>query len=476
MPTLTATVFPDEAYVLLEADWSDTPAAQYARVVRRNTVTGEEVTLRPYIAFDEDGNLLLDCGSGLWWDTEPPLNVSLEYCTYAGNVAVAISTNPFFETNAAGWTATNGTAVRVCSIAHEGSCSLQFTPSGTGFGPEVSQTFTGLAANVETTLSAWVRTAQGWNSVRLIISVSYADGTFEDIQSDVEILDDAEWRFIEQTFIPRTAVTSATLRFKVSGIPPNTVIFNIDEIQATQPQTLATSACDLATVPSEDVWLKSPLNPCDDVKVGLCSPLLEDCEEDTRVSYVGTDADEYAPNTTLLNPVNRRRPIAVNRVRRDATSALRLLAHDCEARDAVLAANEPGDPLLFQAPADYCIEDRYISVGVERVDRLSIDQREDFRLITLPYAVVDRPEGPANGVCGARIRDLCDLYATWAAITIAGLTWQDLLLGEASPSGPGQPDPPAATRTWGEVEAEFASWLAVEDGGTRTWAELEAGL
>jgi hypothetical protein len=139
-------------------------------------------------------------------------------------------------------------------------------------------------------------------------------------------------------------------------------------------------------------------------------------------------------------------------------------------------ANEPGDPLLFQAPATYCITDRYISVGIVSDSRISVDQRDDFRLITMPYAVVDRPEGPANGICGARIQDLCDIYTSWAAMNIAGLTWTDLLLGEASPNGPGQPDPPVGQRTWDEVEAEFANFTAVAGGGTRDWDELRDGL
>ena len=59
MPTINATAFNTPAYVLVEVDWTDQPNVTHARVVRRNTVTGEEVTLRPYIAYDGDGNLLL---------------------------------------------------------------------------------------------------------------------------------------------------------------------------------------------------------------------------------------------------------------------------------------------------------------------------------------------------------------------------------------------------------------------------------
>jgi hypothetical protein len=230
------------------------------------------------------------------------------------------------------------------------------------------------------------------------------------------------------------------------------------------------------TVPSESFWLKSPLHPCLDVEVGICNPILDDCDEDSRVSFASMPEGSYSPNTVLLQPSNRRRPIAENRIRRDVESMLRLIAHDCDARDAILAANEPGDPLLWQAPEVYCTPDRYMSVGVVSELNISVDHREPFRLMSLPHVAVDRPPGPADGVCGARIRDLCDIYPSWGALAIAGLDWTDLLLGLASPNGPGQPEPPAGSRVWLDVETGFANWLAVEAGGTRDWGELRDGL
>jgi hypothetical protein len=235
------------------------------------------------------------------------------------------------------------------------------------------------------------------------------------------------------------------------------------------------TACDTVTVTSESVWLKNPFSPCLDVEIGLCEPGMDfDCEIDSRVSYAGMAADELDANTVLSLPVNRKYPVPLNRQRRAPRSELRLITHDCDARDVVLAVNDPGDPLLFQAPAEYCIPDRYISVGTLTEARFSIDQRETFRLMVLPYAVVQRPVGPANGPCGIRIMDLCDIYTSWQSMTLAGLDWLDLLVGEASNNAPG--DDPEALRTWDEVEAEFADWDAVEAGGTRDWDELRDGL
>lgn len=479
MVTLNATVYPDEAYVLVEADWSSHPTVNYANVTRRNTVTGEVVTLRPYISYDGAGNLLLDCSLGLWWDTEPPLDVALEYCATAADVVTALSQNPTFEVTAAPWVAINGaTVARDCTVAHSGSCSLRITPDGTTGSPGAAQTVPmAVVANVPTTVSGWFMAPAGWNAVALQLSFTYTDGKSETITTAVEILDDGEWRYLSATFTPRLGIIgNATFRALTYGIPSGATLFYIDDIAVSNNQVVTDTACETVTVVGDGFWLKSPLHPCDDIAVDICSPMLGDCDEGARVSFASMASETYAPNTVLLIPANRRRPIPAYRVRRDVASTLRLIAHDCDARDAILSANEPGDPLLWQAPALYCTPDRYMSVGELEDSRISVDHREPFRLVSLPHVAVDRPEGPADGVCGARIIDLCDIYTSWGALLIAGLTWTDLLLGLASPNGPGQPEPPVGARTWGEVETEFAGWAAVEAGGTRDWGELRDGL
>lgn len=480
MPTLNATVYPDEAYVLVEADWTSDPTVTHANVTRRNTVTGEIVTLRPYIAYDGDGNLLLDCGLGLWWDTEPPLDVPLEYCTVAADIPLTVSQNDTFEATVLPWATLNGSTVaQDCTVAHEGTCSMRITPDGTTANPGATQTVSmAITANVPTTVSGWVMAPLGWNAVQLALTVTYTDGKSETVLTPVEILDDGEWRYLSTTFTPRLDVMgTSTFQLRIFGIPSGATLFYADEIAVSVPQDVSATACETVTVAGDDnFWLKNPLHPCLDVLVGMCSPMVQDCESDSRVSFASMDPEMYQANTILLSPANRRRPVPVNRIRRDVESALYLIAHDCDARDAILAANEPGDPLLWQAPAQYCTPDRYMSVSTLTDSRISADHREPFRLVALPHVAVDRPPGPADGVCGARITDLCDIYTSWGALSIAGLTYTDLLLGEASPNGPGQPEPPAGARTWDDVEAEFTDWDDVEDGGARTWDELRDGL
>lgn len=457
---------------------SNTVAPAYGSVTRRNTVTGEIVTLRPYIGYDTEGNLLLDCGQGLWWDTEPPLNVPLEYCAHTPTASTNLVTNCCFEGGTSPWEVyfSSGALAASATFAHEGLQSARFTPTGTFVGPRFSQIITGgFEGTSPVTMSAWALSPQGWNGVWLQLDVTYLNGVVVTYSSPVEVLERSRWRHVSFTFNPTQEITSAVLYFRMGGVPPAATLFYVDEVSVVQADSggITTSACETVTVTSSSVWLKSPLHPCDDIQVGLCSPVVSDCGADDRVSYVGHDDDTYEANTALLSGPNRRRPVPMGRVRRDAQSTLRVLAHDCEARAAVLAANLTGDPLLFQAPATYCIPDRYISVGAVGETRISADQREDFRLMTMPYVTTDRPIGPSDGVCGARIADLCDIYTSWAALGIAGLTWNDLLLGQASPNGPGQPDPPAGARTWLQVETQFANWSAVEAEGT--WADIRDG-
>jgi len=98
------------------------------------------------------------------------------------------------------------------------------------------------------------------------------------------------------------------------------------------------------------------------------------------------------------------------------------------------------------------------------------DLRIQIRTEVLPYDTVDRPAGPTQGICGARVADICAEFASWDDLAATGMTWNDLVAGQASPES-ANPD----RRTWDDVNAEFADWNAVNTGG-RTWDGLEEGL
>lgn len=219
-------------------------------------------------------------------------------------------------------------------------------------------------------------------------------------------------------------------------------------------------------------WLKDPVRPCHDQPVPLCqdsAPLRPECGGDGGILFVGVSPDIYANNSYTLRPTNRRRTMSVTRPRGDAASSLRLQTLTFADRDALLELAAPGSPLLFQGPAEYGVPDRYMAVRDVQVSPELPDLRIQVRSETLPYLTEARPAGPTQGICGARVADICDGYASWDALAATGMTWEDLVRGAASPASAN----PAA-RTWDDVNADFADWNAANTGG-RTWDGLQAG-
>lgn len=210
--------------------------------------------------------------------------------------------------------------------------------------------------------------------------------------------------------------------------------------------------------------LKDPVNPCHDVRVAVCIDEPGCVDSDPGAFYIGHSPDVRHARSVNLLPVNAKRPIVISRQRQDPESTLAIGTQDCDDELAMVLLNDPGTPLLWQALPEYCIADRYISVGEYEVGRIGVDQRLETRIHLMPYLQVERPAGPGNGPCGVRFNDLCDLYDTWDEMAAAGLTWNDLLMGYASTEVP-------ARRTWLDVETEFTDWLDVETSNTN-WADV----
>lgn len=216
--------------------------------------------------------------------------------------------------------------------------------------------------------------------------------------------------------------------------------------------------------------LKDPLHPCNDVRVAVCidDPICED--SDPGSFYIGHSSDVRNAHSTSLLPVNATKPITISRARQDPESTLAIGTQLCGDADAMVEINAPGTPLLWQSLPEYCMADRYISVGPYEVGRLGVDQRLTVRTHAMPYAEVERPAGPGQGVCGTRWVDLCDEYDTWDEMQAAGLTWNDLLLGNAV-----SPPLVPASRRWIDVETEFTDWADVE-ASNADWAEVRDGV
>lgn len=482
MPTIAATVYPAEAYVRLDVSWSDQPDVEYARVIRVNTVTGDEVTVKPYVAYNAAGDMLLDCSEGIWWDTDPPLGVALQYRTEAADTPTNHTANPSFESGVAPWTVVGGTLAQSGVFAHSGAFSGLLTPTGGAtFANTVTQTGIPVTALRDVLASVWVLSPQGWNTVRLQLqwfNGSTQTGLTE--QSPIEIVDDAEWRQIQLATVAPAEATTATLIVQVSGFAPATTLFYLDEIELTQPDpNTAYALSAVVTVTGTSPWyLKDPLYPCGDQALARCmpGPQIRTCDLSNGMMVQNYQQREtYDGAGVALNGVNRPRPIPQVRPRRDAETTLTVITRTFVDRDSLKATFARGTVLLVQGPAEYGLDaaGNYIFIpGGVQIDAPIPDKRIQPRFFTAPHMVVDRPPGPMNGPCGLRVADLCDIYTSWAAMKIAGLTWEDLLLGAASYSSPGVDT--SGWRTFDQVEAEFVNFDAVDDG-VRTFTDLLEG-
>lgn len=258
-----------------------------------------------------------------------------------------------------------------------------------------------------------------------------------------------------------------------TNVPPVNVVYDnfLVTDPCADPVTVETCTGSVVVPSSGDFRLGDPVRPCNDVTLLFDAPIDPDCAP-TQGIFFGNMADEAFPaNTGTFIPVNARYPIVASRTRQAITSTLTIASKTFPDRDAVRTLTEPGSPLFLRGPAQYGIEDRYMSVGDVTETRPVSDHRVPPRTITLPHAEVARPSGPSQGVCGTRVEDLCDTYSSWDAIVAAGLTYADLLRGKASPD---TPIPDTVERTWTELNSDYGSWNAL-NAGEPNWDQTLAG-
>lgn len=545
MPVISAYAdHPSRPYVRVEVNWADTPSVQHAAVYRIDAETGECTPLRPYICYN-GWELLLSCGTGIFWDTEAPFDREFYYITTSSEapclpqstlVYTAFDT-PLVDSwgstesgtlGALAWANSGGTVpgnydVSGGSGLHTLDSTNVFRTSVVDIGQpdfdihyqastpvvasgaaiplralgrflDANNTYLG-GLQFETTGLITVSLAKIVGGVGSLITSATGDAylagqvwnaRFQGIGSQFRVKVWAEGVAEPTAWAVTATDTEATLAANTRvGLSSraNTGNLNgtfaaayplfevVDECVPCEPVTAGPTAT-LSLDASGQFWLKDPVRPCNDQPVPLCptgAPTMPVCGGPGGILFIGMGPEVYASNSYSLRPQNRRRNIAVTRPRSDATTALRLETMTFDNRDEVLTLTAPGSPLLFQGPPEYGLPDRYMDIKAHQVESVMPDLRVQVRTHTLPYDTVDRPAGPTQGICGARVADICELYPTWGDLAASGLTWNDLVAGQASPVSA---DP--ARRTWGDVNAEFADWTAVAADG-RTWQGLEEG-
>lgn len=260
-----------------------------------------------------------------------------------------------------------------------------------------------------------------------------------------------------------------------AGNGNGTTVISWDDFTVTDPcadlKVIESCSDDLVVPSSSEFRLGDPMRPCNDVTLQFVPTADPECVP-TQGIFFGSMSDEEAPaNSGTFEPVNSEFPIGAYRTRMSLTATLTVLARTFADRDALRRLNKPGGALLIRGPAQYGIDDRYMLAGATTEHRALSDHRIQPRAVAIPHVQLGYPYGPSQGVCGARVQDLCDIYTSWDAIVAAGLTYADLLRGKASND---TPLPATDERTWTQVNALYASWNA-ELAANADWDTLREG-
>jgi hypothetical protein len=211
----------------------------------------------------------------------------------------------------------------------------------------------------------------------------------------------------------------------MTGTPAATTIASISSITVTNAAGTASSSG--VAVPSRGAArLKDPLRPGNSVRVDFFFDPNPLCIPAEGIFWQSLDVEEQAANSATFNVNNQANPIVVSKARSSITSTLTLVSRTFADRDRLDVLFAPGSPVLFQAPAEYGVPDRFLSIGTVSKGRVLPDHRFPIRVFSLPHVCVSSPGGPMEGAVGARWSDIC---STWGAINAAGLTWTQLLQG-----------------------------------------------
>lgn len=207
------------------------------------------------------------------------------------------------------------------------------------------------------------------------------------------------------------------------------VYYRADSSQALSTASATAGPVNLAS--DGAVWIKDPIRPANDLKATLVrDPIDPACSVNGGLYVVGFGDNQYASASGRFEVEDNPYPAVATRLRKQFTSSLVLVTKQLTDRDALRRLLLTGDVLFIQSPSSWGYGDMYIDVSDVAENRLDRDHRVPWRQWQLPFAVTERPPGLQFGVDGARWQDLCDVYATWGAITAAAKTWTDVFQRE----------------------------------------------
>lgn len=432
MPTLTATADNAKAQVRLDLDFSDVDFP-YALVTRVDPITGASTAVRGHGSSVTAGGVAyapMQAGyKAVLYDTEAPLDSSVYYVATAP--AATLNVNPTFSGGYTDpWYVTDPAIVMRITANTSGQNFLSFYTAGATATPtiraeEIPAT-PGASFTVTTTVSTSV-------SNGVTVGFVFRDATGAILSTISGAATVFASTVISASGTAPANTVSAQLFIQMNGTPAAGVTLNIALIALANfsASSVATSTGVLLQSLGA-CQLKDPLRPGSNVRVDFFFDPNPLCTPTEGVFWQSLDVEQRAANAAAFNVNNQAAPVVVSKVRSAPTNTLTLVSRtfaDKARLDTLLA---PGSPLLLQVPDEYGVPDQYLSVGTSSVGRVLPDHKFPIRVFSLPHSVTAAPGGPMQGTVGARWSDLCNRYATWAAVNSAGLTWIQVLDGLAA--------------------------------------------
>jgi hypothetical protein len=425
--TITATPDNAKSQVRLDLDFSDI-AAPYVLVQRIDTLTGAPTTVRGHGGTVTVGSVAyapMYAGfRAVLYDTEMPLDNSFYYVATAP--AATVNATPDFSGGYTDpWYSTTPATVAIRPSSSDGQTYLTFQTDGTQATPTIRAEDFPVTAGAQITL---VAVASATISQTVNVGLVFRDTAGAVLSSPAASKAVLAATTLTVTFTAPASAVTAQPYISVNGTPVSSTVFSISSIVYATVAGSATSAgVQVASLGS--CQFKDPLIPGNNVRVDFAWDPNPQCTPTEGVFWQSLDTEQYAANAAVFNINNQDVAQVVSKRRSSPTSTLTLVSRTFADRDRLINLLASGSPLLFQAPDEYGLPDRYLSVGANSISRVLPDHRIPIRVHSMPHTVCAAPGGPMQGTVGARWADICK---TWAAVNSAGYTWQQLLDGAAA--------------------------------------------
>lgn len=142
------------------------------------------------------------------------------------------NTNPYFETNATGWSSFLGSVARSTAQFHEGVASLLFTPDGSATVNKYAVgTKVPVSGNRATRASGWFRPTTAGKDIKLFIHWYDASDVFLESSSIQAAAVANTWQFLEFSATPPTNATQAEIAGGRDNTPGVTDTVYLDEMK-----------------------------------------------------------------------------------------------------------------------------------------------------------------------------------------------------------------------------------------------------